>query len=202
MCKILSIGIILMTLTTCQDANQANCDKEAISQHVNNLKTATARLNSDQNSDEALESFFQALPDSFECFNAVFGYESEPAPFYFEPQLYDLFPKMELVVYPQAYIRKLVTLAINGRWAPDQIGALQATVHTAIKKNPVEFTNELEALSELQEASVWRFIFDGPHPSNLALTTTVLDQICSTSARSCHLHRKIFDTAVSLEIPH
>ena len=197
------LTLLLAAIAAGTMAPKTECDRLAITRYVTALRTAQGEHKESNLGEESARRFFRAMPDSFGCFNEVFGYPREaPGPLYDEPQRHFLFPQMAVAVPRQAFALKLVRLSVGARWEADQTGALQHAVRTVLDETPVVFVGELKKLDATAEYSVWRFLFGASHPSNELLTPELKKQLCSLSQRSCELHAKAYAAALAVEEHH
>jgi hypothetical protein len=84
--------VLALLLVSMQSAasTAASCDSIVVDRHVASLREAYARFGNPAESPDAVRAFFDALPESFACYNAVFGYPS--GPLYQTPQMHAVFP--------------------------------------------------------------------------------------------------------------
>jgi len=160
-----------------------SCERGVADRHVAALRKAYAGFANPESSLKAVRAFFDALPESFGCYQAIFDYPA--GPLYEEPVMDEVFPKLKAVVPETTYVRKLVRLSVGATWNADQINYLHHAARVALADSPSAFVRELDALTPIQEAGVWNFVFGGPHPSNEALPIDLQKRICSLSSRSC-----------------
>jgi hypothetical protein len=159
-----------------------DCDKYLDERHQALLLEANAFLGRPDTSREAARAFFNALPESFDCYKALFD---DPGPLAEAPAMDEVFPKLRTAVAERSYIRKLVRLSVGAAWQEGQIGALQHAARVALTDSPSAFVRELETLRESQEAGVWDFLFGRPDPASEPLSAGLQQRVCSLSARSC-----------------
>jgi hypothetical protein len=111
--------------------------------------------------------FFCAFPGSFERMQAVFGYDSEKgaAPLYEKGQnVIQYFINLESIP-DSIYFGKCVRINIDGVWEADNIAEAFGFSHRLLK-NTDNACKALSKFSYKEIESVFRFIFDGPHPKN------------------------------------
>ena len=113
--------------------------------------------------------FFCSFPKSFKGMQAVFGYDDENG----EAPLYD-YPKGENVIQyftqlesigDSIYYDKYVRINIDGIWEADNIREAFGFANRLL----VDTENACKILARFSDneiKSVFRFIFDGPHPKN------------------------------------
>ncbi len=138
---------------------------------------------------EAIERFFCAFPNSFKEMEDLFGYseQNKAAPLYnYEDGVTILEYFKNLTTIPKAdYYNKYINICVGGVWEADHI------VHAfdfedKLRNDTHAACTELSKRSDEDIASVFRFIFDGPHPQNLrskVIYKRLLPKLNSYSAR-------------------
>lgn len=113
------------------------------------------------------QEFFCAFPDSFERMQAVFGSGKKASPLYGYPEGYNVIKFFsELESIPSAiYYDKYVKININGVWEADNIRDA-FFFDSRLLKDTKNACKILSKFSDSEIKSVFRFIFDGPHPKN------------------------------------
>lgn len=113
------------------------------------------------------QQFFCAFPNSFEKMQAVFGYDmyKGASPLYFKgKEVIEYFGKLESI--PDfLYYEKYISINIDGVWEADNIRAAFG-FHKSLMKDPENACKALSKFTDNEIKSVYRFIFDGPHPIN------------------------------------
>lgn len=176
------------------------CPDAALTAYLKSLTAAYAEMNAAPGGQTGAQRFFEALPHSFPCFYALFGYpDDRPGPLYSEPELHTLFPRLAAAVPPAEFTKRIVELSVHAHWEADQTGALQEASRALLDRHPSLYVSELGRLSREEEVSVWRFLFGGPHPSNQPLTTDVRRAVCSLSDRSCASLDRVYAEALARE---
>jgi hypothetical protein len=189
---LLMLAIALLPRSTSADT----CEKYLEEDHVALFLEANAFLGRPDTLRGAARAFFGALPDSFECYKAVFD---DPGPLAEAPAMQEVFPKLRTAVAERSYIRKLVRLCVGAGWQVGQIDALQDAARAALADSPSAFVRELATLSGSQEAGVWEFLFAGPGSDNDALSAGLQKRICSLSARSCDSSAEAYARSLARE---
>lgn len=115
------------------------------------------------------QKFFCAFPNSFKGMQAVFGYDNEngAAPLYDYPKganVIQYFSQLESIP-DSTYYDKYVRINIDGIWEADNIREAFGFANR-IMKDTEKACNVLSNFSDKEIKSVFRFIFDGPHPKN------------------------------------
>jgi len=176
-----TLVVLAIALLPCSVGANA-CEEYVADRHLAVLLEAYAGLQGPDTVRWAARVFFNALPDSFACYKAIF---EDPGPLSEAPLMDEVFPKLRAAVPERSYIRKLVRLSVGATWQADQISYLQHAVRVALTDSPSTFVHELGALHASQEAGVWDFLFGGPPPGSEPLSAGLQKRICSLSARSC-----------------
>jgi hypothetical protein len=175
--------LVVLALALLPSSVSANaCEEYVADRHLAVLLEAHAALARPDTFRWAARVFFNALPDSFACYKAVF---EDPGPLSEAPVMDEVFPKLRAAVPERSYVRKLVRLSVGATWQADQVSHLQYAVRVALTDSPSTFVHELGALNASQEAGVWDFLFGGPPPGSEPLSTGLQKRVCSLSARSC-----------------
>ena len=110
--------------------------------------------------------FFNSFPSSFDEMNDLFGYnETREGPLYSDDlKIIKYFSQLDLID-KEAYYNKYIDICINGKWEADNI-----TRGFDIYKRILDDTNTIcEVLAKKSDSeleSIFRFVFDGPHPDN------------------------------------
>lgn len=115
------------------------------------------------------QMFFCAFPNSFKGMQAVFGYDVKngAAPLYDYPKgenIIQYFSKLESIP-DSIYYDKYVRINIGGIWEADNIREAFDFANRLLKDTE-NACNVLSTFSDDEIKSVFRFIFDGPHPKN------------------------------------
>lgn len=115
------------------------------------------------------QKFFCAFPNSFDGMQAVFGYDDESgtAPLYDYPQganAIQFFSQLKSIP-DSIYYDKYVRINIDGIWEADNIREAFDFANRLIEDTE-SAGKALSTFSDKEIKSVFRFIFDGPHPKN------------------------------------
>ena len=115
------------------------------------------------------QKFFCSFPNSFKGMQSVFGYDDEngAAPLYDYPKgenVIQYFSQLESIP-DSTYYDKYIRINIDGIWEADNIREAFGFANRLIQdtKNACKI---LSTFSDKEIKSVFRFIFDGPHPRN------------------------------------
>jgi hypothetical protein len=137
----------------------------------------------------AVERFFCAFPNSFKEMEDLFGFseKNRGAPLYnYEDGAAILEYFKNLTTIPKAdYYNKYINICVGGVWEADHIVHAFDFEDKLINDTHVACT-ELSKRTDEDIASVFRFIFDGPHPQNLrskVIYKRLLPRLNSYSAR-------------------
>ncbi len=129
-----------------------------------------------ENKDKWERKFFCAFPSSYAVMDSIFGFNEKPAPLYHSkiPRKVKSYVNSDshigffsqLTSIPaNIYYNKYVNICIDGYWQADKIRAgFGFGLH--LFYNPKPSCIALAKKSDSEIKSVFRFIFDGPHPGN------------------------------------
>ncbi len=115
--------------------------------------------------------FLESLPQQFDEFDLLYGYDETPGPLY-EVPLYDLLPKLTQFLTPEEIADKYVALASGAKWDADNVNYLQGAYLNLFDDHTRVVSERIVGLPQKQQAVAIRFLFDGPHPSNKPLSAT------------------------------
>lgn len=121
---------------------------------------------SDSSSNHVYDSiYFCAFPNSFAEMEYMFGYtESHHGALNNDGQFYiDHFVEMKHPNEAEFY-RKYIRLSVEGVWQGDHIRKAFGVAEVLLK-NPEAICPYFNELSDAELRSVFRFMFDGPHPN-------------------------------------
>lgn len=113
--------------------------------------------------------FFCAFPGSFKEMNKLFGFDDKkgPAPLYTDwigDTILIHFSKLQTI--PRAvFYRKYFQICVNGIWEADHMREAFGLA-VAIEKEPEVACRVIAMAPDKEIISVFRFMFDGPHPDN------------------------------------
>ncbi len=115
------------------------------------------------------QQFFDAFPSSFAEMEAVFGYETERkrGPLYSYAQderIIQYFGNLESIP-DSLYFDKYIRININGNWQANNIRDAFG-ISQRILSDTESVSQAMSAFSDAEIKSVFRFIFDGPHPNH------------------------------------
>jgi len=115
------------------------------------------------------KKFFCAFPNSFEEMKEVFGYDDVKgeAPLYNYPigeNMIGFFSKLESIP-DSIYFDKYIRININGTWEADNIREAFG-FGSKLYFESEKACKFLSYFSDKEIESVFKFIFDGPHPKN------------------------------------
>lgn len=125
------------------------------------------------------QKFFCAFPNSFKSMQSIFGYDDEngAAPLYstgnetyrytdrhIMSDVIGLFSELNSIP-DSAYYEKYIRINIDGYWEADNINEAFGFYYR-LANDTEDVCKILSTFSDKQIKSVFRFIFDGPHPKN------------------------------------
>jgi hypothetical protein len=120
----------------------------------------------DSSSHDAYDSiYFCAFPNSFAEMEYMFGFaESRQGALYHDGLFYiDHFVQMKHPNEAEFY-RKYIRLSVDGVWQADNIRKAFGLAEVLLKR-PKAICPYLNELNDSELCSVFRFMFDGPHPN-------------------------------------
>jgi hypothetical protein len=106
--------------------------------------------------------FFNAFPVSFMQFYQIYAY---PGPNYDVSSKHIEAFRNLTQISPASYCKRLITLAIGGRWDADAVSYLKSLIHDYTKKNPKMLLSGLSEYSRGYQLRFWQFYW-----SSLAAT--------------------------------
>jgi hypothetical protein len=112
--------------------------------------------------------FFCAFPNSFADMERLFGFDMKTG---VAAPLYEFPVGMETILFfstlksidPSEYYDKYVDINIGGYWQADNIGGAFA-LGKRFRDDPAQFCKQLAKRTDDELLSVFRFMYDGPHP--------------------------------------
>lgn len=115
------------------------------------------------------QKFFCAFPNSFKEMQAIFGFDNSngAAPLYDYPKganVIQYFSQMESIP-DSIYYDKYIKINIDAIWQADNIRGAFGFANKLLEDTE-NGCKELSKFSDNEIKSVFRFIFDGPHPKN------------------------------------
>lgn len=111
--------------------------------------------------------FFCAFPNSFEEMEALFGFDEQKgeAPLYFGgDELIYYFSNLTTIPKDE-YYNKYININIGGNWQADNIREA-FYLDERLRNDTRAVSKSLSKRTDEEIKSVFRFIFDGPHPKN------------------------------------
>lgn len=191
----------------------AKAKADSLLQYFNEIEkySGKKRLNSER-------KFFCTFPNSFAEMQELFGYDNTKgeAPLYFSPMVERLTSCFSspnaLISYfehlnsipKDKYYDKYINICVNGIWQADNIGAAFG-FGERILKDTEDACLYLEKRSDSEIESIFKFIFDGPHPkneSNEEFYNKLLPEITSANERLGKLLTKSYKELISKDDGH
>lgn len=114
--------------------------------------------------------FFEYFPKDFESFNSTYGYVDGigEMPLYDEYEHHiNFFCQLDTIISDSIFYDKLVRIAFNSTWEADAINLYQDCLYDHCVKNPELIVSVLNHYSKKLIKSFCKFLFDGPHPSDV-----------------------------------
>jgi hypothetical protein len=164
-----SVSFLLNETVTSEHRNyQAISVKDsAIKQKAKRLQVIYSKLS--QTSYMKYErAYFKAFPESFEVFQAIFGFypEDPNKGFLYDSSRFYIFKFFKVKIPKENLYSKAVDIAINGKWHGDAANYFQGALGYRVIGNEKLFARILSKHSKDDIKSFWYFYFDGPHPPN------------------------------------
>ena len=168
---------------TDEKTEKVNCtdfDFNSVKQQADSILVFMERAQDSSSANRKMweQKFFCSFPNSFIEMQAVFGYDNEngAAPLYDYPSggnVIQYFSQLESIP-DSAYYGKYVRINIDGIWEAENIREAFdfANRLTTDTENACKV---LSTFSDKEINSVFRFIFDGPHPNNEMNEGTYMD---------------------------
>lgn len=113
-------------------------------------------------------SFFNSFPNSFYEFNSLYGYDDKKGekPLYEDYYNHINFLFDSVCVNKHLFNQKIINVAINGKWEADATSLFQKNIFNLVLYDTKDVLNILSEKSFEETKSFWRYLFDGPHPSD------------------------------------
>ncbi len=140
--------------------------------------------------------FMRAFPVSFEEMNQIFGYNNEKGALYGRGEIIKYFANLT-IPEEQEYYDKFINICINGKWDADNIRNAFG-IHHRILNDTERICEILDKRSDKELQTVFRFIFDGPHPKNKRNEWMKNDLINSIPNKYHRIKRLISDSYETL----
>jgi hypothetical protein len=111
------------------------------------------------------KQFFEEFPNSFKELNQLYGYDDhKAAPLYDgHEHIVGLFNNLD-EIDELAYYKKIISIAIGGRWDADAVNYFQDGLRNHVLNNPALVVGILKEMDNDKIQSFWYFFFDGAHP--------------------------------------
>lgn len=151
---------------------------------------------SEQPSPTTAATFLEHLPPDFCRFNALYGYDevSGEAPLY-DVNLFEILPKLEAHANPENLINQYVTYATKAYWFADNVNALQRSYRAMTQRYPAIFVESISRHASNSRMNAYKFLFDGPHPSNHEdFAEMLIARVCNVDSRSCGQLKEAWDS--------
>jgi len=112
--------------------------------------------------------FFNSFPNSFCEFNSLYGYDDNKGakPLYGDYYNHINFLFDSVCVNRHLFNQKVINVAINGKWEADATSLFQKKILNLVLYDTKDVLNILSEKSFEETKSFWRYLFDGPNPSD------------------------------------
>ena len=154
-----------------EKVNCTDLDFNSAEQQADSILAFMEKANDSSSANRIIweQKFFCSFPNSFKGMQAVFGYNDEngAAPLYDYPKgenVIQYFSRLESIP-DSTYYDKYVRINIDGVWEADNIQEAFDFANR-LKQDAKNACKVLSTFSDKEIKSVFRFIFDGPHPKN------------------------------------
>ncbi|MEQ9099777.1 MAG: hypothetical protein RIF36_18115 [Imperialibacter sp.] len=115
--------------------------------------------------------FFCAFPASFADMERLFGFDMKTG---VAAPLYEFPAGMETILFfsnlksiePSQYYNRYIDINIDGYWQADNIGGA-FVLGKRFRDDPDQFCKQLAKRTDDELLSVFRFMYDGPHPDQM-----------------------------------
>ena len=143
-------------------------NEQEVIQKAGQVKATYQKLANSNYSKEAQKEYFDAFPDSFNSFMALFGCSDDFVKCGHLDYLdyFDAFFDKLLSIDKEIYLSKGVNIFIKGYWQSDAVGVFQDEMQVKIKESFKIFYQVLKKHSKEEIKSFWHFYFDGPAPGH------------------------------------
>ncbi len=176
-----ALNSLVIAQNDCPDSVENISIKEQVEQ-------LTLYYNSIQEGKEEIKNeylFFCYFPNSFERMKQVFGFDNKDgaAPLYYSGEYIELFYHLNKIER-NTYYDKYINICINGVWEADNISECFGLFNKFFTQDVNILIKILNNKSEREIRSVFRFLFDGPHPSQREKDYLLLNRcICDKNKR-------------------
>jgi hypothetical protein len=160
-----------VTVYEIENVNCTDFDFNSVEQRADSILTFMEKAQDSSSVDRIIweQKFFCSFPSTFKEMQDVFGYDDEngAAPLYDYPKgenVIQYFSQLQSIS-DSAYYDKYVRINIDGIWEADNI----REAFNFGNRLSIDTDNACKVLSKFSDKeikSVFRFIFDGPHPDN------------------------------------
>lgn len=141
-------------------------EKDSLTKKAEILKDAYEKCVASNENKRYRKKFFAKFPGTFNEFVQLYGYENNsPNVLYYEAEKHiPVFLNSIKYVDDTIYYKKIINIAIDGRWDADAVNFLQDGIQKNVLKNIDLTLYFLQKRTEREAYSFWVFYFDGPHP--------------------------------------
>uniref|UniRef100_UPI0040472F67 hypothetical protein n=1 Tax=Roseivirga sp. TaxID=1964215 RepID=UPI0040472F67 len=189
---------------------EVTCDAfifDSNKEQADSLKTYYLQLKNSTENRKLLEQlYFCSFPKTFNQMENIFGYNDSTgaAPLYVSGLDYiKLFNSLQFIPKTQ-YYKRYINININGYWQADNIQGAFGIESKFVNDNKF-MCQTLDSYSENDIKSVFRFMFDGPHPknkSNETLYKKLKTNIDSTNQKISLLLTEAYEEVIKTEDGH
>jgi hypothetical protein len=138
---------------------------------ADSLKKFFNIIESQNASDDVFQNYFETVPNNFEDFKKIYGYEVNSSGEFIPGILYDesidhimvVFFELDKYVDKSILFDKLISIGIGGEWQADGINFFANMLNGKLSNNPRVFLDRLSKRNEDDIYSFLSFILSGPH---------------------------------------
>ncbi len=191
------------TFSSCETLESGSINEKA-----NAIKLYFRKIqNAESNEIDKFETlFFCAFPSSFKQMEQLFGFDGKNgvAPLYSEGhEIIYYFHKMNRIS-PDKYYNKYIDICIHGHWQADNIRQAFGFAYKIID-DPERICLQLSIRSDDEIKSVFRFVFDGPHPVNdfnKELYERLINKLADRNKRISRLMTEAYEESMERDHSH
>ena len=205
--KMLAVILLSSFLSSC-NAQESKIKKEmsfnSINEQAETIKKYHQALLKATGEEKLINEliFFKAFPNSFDQMQKLFGFDDKngAGPLYD----YEISNDMELKgvistfskltsIDKKDYYTKYINICVNGNWKGDNI-AEGFGLDNKLYRQTEDVIEVLKLRSEKEIRSVFRFLFDGPHPDNrMESFKTIYDKLKSVDSSMAKLLKQEYE---------
>ena len=166
--------ILLSCIYSCKEQSNQHAQKATLidslitSDSIETLKAYYEKAHGTGDTLKFKQLFFASFPNNFNSFNSLYGYNDEkemPLYSYYYNHI-NFFCKLVSEQADAEGYKKLIRLGVGGHWDADAVNLLQDCIEHYVNENPSLALSQLKKFNDKEIKSIWKFFYDGPHPSD------------------------------------